>query len=98
MTPEERFTKIENLLQSLTEHQVHAEARQADIEARVSRIEDGFTEMQGAITDLSGDVRLLASASGDLVNVSRDLVESNGVMRDLLVLQSKRLDRLEGQA
>ena len=102
MTPEERFTKIENLLQAITEQQAEQQARnaeqQARTDARLDRIAAQSAEYEIRFRETGERIDLLAAASHDLVRVSRHLVRSHRTMEQLLEHQSRRLDHLEGNS
>ena len=55
---------------------------------------DSFVQIEGLKEATKG----LLEVSRRLVTTTSELVESNHIMKDLLVHQSRRLDRLEGQA
>ncbi len=94
MTPEERFMRIENFLNTTAEHQSMHEERLASMAIR----------HDADMRDLRSQIQTLVSTTGDLAGVSRhlvtvqgELVESNSLLRQLVQANSKRLDRLEGQ-
>ena len=69
MTPEERFTTIENLLASLTEAQVRNEAQIEATTATIQRQNAAIENQNAAIEKQNAGIR-------DLVIVSRTLIEA----------------------
>ena len=90
MTPEERFTKIENLMETMAERQ----ARHDDEILELRAMQKGVATHIEILTSTTKD---LAGVSRYLVNVQGELIESNALLRQLVAAQAKRMDRLEGE-
>ena len=91
MTPEERFTRIENFMDTMAEHQ----ARHDEDIRELRTLHKGLT---GRIDTLASITTDLAGVSRHLVNVQGELVESNSLLRQLVESHARRLDRLEGDS
>ena len=91
MTPEERFARIENFMDTMAEHQARHDEDLRQLTGKIGTV----TSQIGALTSATTD---LADVSRHLVNVQGELVESNSLLRRLVESQAKRLDRLEGES
>jgi hypothetical protein len=69
MTPEERFTKIENLLSTMTEHA-------AGHEERLARLEENAEKNEAAIRDLIVVSRVLVDSQQKLAEAQQELIDS----------------------
>ena len=103
MTPEKRFTRIENFLNTVAEHQALYEERWEKLENVVAQHEDRLAAMavrqDEDRRDLRNQVQTLVSTTGDLAGVSRhlvtvqgELIESNSLLRQLVLSHSERLE------
>ena len=84
MKPEERFTRIENFMDTMAEHQ--------------ARHDEELRQLTGKIDTLASTTTDLAGVSRHLVDVQGELAESNSLLRQLVESHAKGLDRLEGES
>ena len=91
MTPEERFTRIENFMDTMAEHQARHDENLRQLTGKVGTVASQIGALASITTDLT-------AVSRHLVNVQGELVESNSLLRQLVESHDKRLDRLEGES
>jgi len=90
VTPEERFTKIENLLQTLVEKQVEFEIEHGKIQTQQRDTTAQLKELAGSVSELTRSVGRVAAA--------QELTETRlQSLIDLVDQHERRIDRLEGR-
>ena len=98
MTPEERFTKIENLLEAMAEHQAHHDEDIRELRSMQKRTSAQLETLTSDVGTLASTTTDLSGVSRHLVNVQAELIESNSFLRQLVESHAKRLERLEGES
>ena len=112
MTPEERFTRIENFMDTMAEHQArHDEdirelrTLHKSLTGRIDTLTSNVGILASHVGVLASQVEILISATTDLCGVSRhlvdvqgELIESNSFLRQLVESNVRRLDLLEGES
>ena len=91
MTPEERFTRIENFIDTMAEHRARHDEDLRQLTGEIGTLASQIGVLTSITTDLAG-------VSRHLVNVQGELVESNSLLRQLVESHDKRLDHLEGES
>jgi phage-related minor tail protein len=76
MTPEERFTRIENAIESLIEIQGHREIQLGELTTQVKELSTSVTGLSTQVTELSTQVEKQNGGIRDLIAVSRILINS----------------------
>ena len=98
MTPEERFKRIQNFMDTMAEHQARHDEELRQLTGKIGTVTSqigALTTQVGTLTSATTD---LAGVSRHLVNVQGELVESNSLLRQLVESHARRLDRLEGDS
>ena len=91
MTPEERFTRIENFMETMAKHQARHDEDLRQLNGKIWVVASQIGTLASITTDLAG-------VSRHMVNVQGELVESNSLLRQLIESHAKRVDRLEGES
>jgi len=91
MTPEERFTRIENFMETMAKHQARHDEDLRQLNGKIGVVASQIGTLASITTDLAG-------VSRHMVNVQGELVESNSLLRQLIESHAKRVDRLEGES
>ena len=98
MTSEERFSGIENFMGTMAEHQP---CRHEDLRHLTGTFETVASQI-GALTNqvetLTSITTEVTGVNRHMINVRCELVESNGLLRQLVESHANRFDRLEGES
>ena len=89
MTPEERFTRIENFMDTMAVHQVRHDEDLRQLSGKIEILASQIGALASITTDLTG-------VSRHLINVQDQLVESNSLLRQVVESHAKRGDRRSG--
>lgn len=76
MTPEERWIKIENAIQSLVGSQAHHEAELAENARQIARISEQMERMERKTSQIDAQIEKNTAAIRDLIVVSRTVVDA----------------------
>jgi hypothetical protein len=87
MTPEERFTKIENLLRAMTERQVQHDQTMGRHEQAMQRHEQAMQRHDRAIEQHNAAIQ-------DLIRLSRILLDSQTRAWDAIEIAGAKIDKL----
>src|SRR6516225_3254751 len=82
MTPEERFTKMENLLAAVTENQAKHDAGIRDLIAVSRTVVDSQKQTTAQINALTSDLSQLRGAIDDLREGQKELQEGQKELRE----------------